>query len=423
MRNYHVRGFSEPNKVHKNKEIPYIIYDSPEGQRKITVVDGQPFYCSTGTSSNMAGTWFPCLMTKGSNALKNRNYDLEYPESNKKMSERNVNIPHLKVEVIEDILTNPSTIVGYILKRSSEILQNPDDTFNPFGESEKTKKIRQILEDNLGKKISDGFFDRFAEKKDLLTSINLGGGIWENKKVQDSISKELSFDTDGSLRSRLSSNEELRTDNPYVVNQWLLDNQARDLNSLYDDDHTIIGNFRIGLLDKAIEVLKSNSKDSDGIWGRFNWGNQDEKTNNNNKEVYKKLLEPLNELNQSLLELINEKLREVSIVEINNGYLSEINRNIVEIINEIFYIKDKNKTINVDEEIVDRFLKEATEIDEKSINVKINELTSKVNNLIQSLKSNDNKNMGYSGYSDNNPSYQQLNNNDNDGHNSFGRIK
>ncbi len=50
---------------------PYIEYRSPNSGnvRKMTVLDGQPYYQSTGDNSGMPGAWFPFVMLKGTKAL------------------------------------------------------------------------------------------------------------------------------------------------------------------------------------------------------------------------------------------------------------------------------------------------------------------------------------------------------------------
>lgn len=52
--------------------------------RKITVVDGQPFYESTGVNSGHAGIWFPFVMMKGTVPITNTP-DKYHPEAIKKL--------------------------------------------------------------------------------------------------------------------------------------------------------------------------------------------------------------------------------------------------------------------------------------------------------------------------------------------------
>ena len=49
----------------------YIIYQDQQGnQRKICVIDGQAFYCSTGKNSGQPGKWFPFLMLVGNRGIE-----------------------------------------------------------------------------------------------------------------------------------------------------------------------------------------------------------------------------------------------------------------------------------------------------------------------------------------------------------------
>ena len=46
----------------------YIIYETHEGERKITIINSQPYYCSTGKNSHNPGRWYPFLGIKTAKA-------------------------------------------------------------------------------------------------------------------------------------------------------------------------------------------------------------------------------------------------------------------------------------------------------------------------------------------------------------------
>src|SRR5438552_3546715 len=51
--------------------IPFIILGKGQNQRKIVVINRQPFYQSTGINSHHKDVWFPFEMLKGSIPLTN----------------------------------------------------------------------------------------------------------------------------------------------------------------------------------------------------------------------------------------------------------------------------------------------------------------------------------------------------------------
>ena len=62
--------------------IPSIIYESPRShdRRSIVVINGQPYYQSTGINSNAPGVWFPIFMTQGTHKKNFKNLAKTAPQ-------------------------------------------------------------------------------------------------------------------------------------------------------------------------------------------------------------------------------------------------------------------------------------------------------------------------------------------------------
>ncbi len=132
---------------------PYIEYRSPNSGnvRKMTVLDGQPYYQSTGDNSGMPGTWLPFVMLTGTKPL---NY-AALPDN------------YLRSFAVLRFLE--STPEFYLIKL--EINEDSRETSN----------------------------SRLPLKKTLIASLRLGGGVFDDEvfdqAVLDETEKRLAQDT------------------------------------------------------------------------------------------------------------------------------------------------------------------------------------------------------------------------------------
>lgn len=204
-----------------SQDVPCAILagrSSKMNDRKIVIIGGQPYYESTGRNSNAKGTWLPFVMMVGTKVAKvNGNFVIpnelqhDYHLPNKPAELR------YQIELLLNDARRSKTNTRVLIKAEYDIL-NPN-----FNES---NQIRPVLING-----------RISTKKDLINSMRLGGGLWNdpesksialsflNHEEQELASQPINIEVDA---------ETLTTSDPDVINDWLLSNGAVTINKLFD---------------------------------------------------------------------------------------------------------------------------------------------------------------------------------------------
>lgn len=160
----------------------YIIYRSNEDDRKITVINNQPYYCSTGKNSRNLGRWYPFLGIKGASISINN-------EAAK-----------LKETTLDQFENAWMNKVGFVFK-GSYIQGTP---------------IPEHFDDNEK--------NRVFNKENLLNSIRLGGRDSINQEILDKYLQEkyISEDTLEKIEPiQLNDSADFISTDPYEMNNWL----------------------------------------------------------------------------------------------------------------------------------------------------------------------------------------------------------
>lgn len=169
----------------------YIVYITNGGSREIAIVDGQPYYKSTGISSGSAGVWFPFIMISDSKPAQ-------------MMKKLEVISDTIGVYQLADLLFLQYNHIGYIIKYDNFNLQ---------------KSIPDIDKGALYPEIQD---DRIPCKSNLIASSQLGGG----QQFSDSIFKKAKLSESEIQLARIPIQFSEKPNNilsdPALVNQWLL---------------------------------------------------------------------------------------------------------------------------------------------------------------------------------------------------------
>ena len=166
----------------------FIVYGSGSGKRKITVVDGMPYYQSTGENSGMSGVWLPFIMLVG-------NYVIKLPHA--------LSV-HCKLDNIKLLLQTEKT--GYIIKYEEENL------------------LQWRVEDN--KKFN--LPHRLPTRDTFITSMRLGSPSIPGVSLNED-EDEAEYGDEAILRNTViefKESAELETKDADRVNQWLIQNNA-----------------------------------------------------------------------------------------------------------------------------------------------------------------------------------------------------
>lgn len=140
------------------------IIDHKEGNRLITIIKGQPYYQSTGTSSNLKNTIFPFLYVS--------EYKIEKPTSN-------IGTPAV-IDLVQENFINeaPSVTHQQIFKM---MLNNAGNKMSICKNQDMDNKWKCIFKDPTARNI----FIRLNSIKSAIVSYNFGTGYWEEKLPQE----------------------------------------------------------------------------------------------------------------------------------------------------------------------------------------------------------------------------------------------
>jgi len=159
--------------------------------RKMLVIDGQPYYCSTGTNSTHEGVWFPFMMMAGTKSA----YLGKLPSFLRKS------------EVKERIKTANSQ---HIVKFARVYFYDPPEVFYRLDE-EKGKHL----------------ISRLPTKTTAMTSVRLSGDKFP-KAGRDALMANLFFHEHPVLDERipLESKPVFVTSDPDAINTWIISQGA-----------------------------------------------------------------------------------------------------------------------------------------------------------------------------------------------------
>lgn len=194
------------NKSHlielSDKPIPFITYGSGNSSRDITIIAGQPYYKSSGLNSGSRDTWFPFFMMVGTQVRKIKHTLL---------------VPNELDRGISEIFFSPNinkVNESYFIKADPE---NLNDKFN------------QIIQ-------FESITRRISTKRDLINSIRLGKGMWNDQALYNKAINSLNLNERKVAKTPISLQHKtsMTTHNSDEVNEWLLANGATVINKLYE---------------------------------------------------------------------------------------------------------------------------------------------------------------------------------------------
>jgi len=188
-------------------------------ERLIVIVNGQPFYKSTGKNSGLADTWLPLIMICGT---------LPYPGIY-----AGFEIPSPFIRYFLDDILSDSEKTGCFIKYSVEYVSK--ETFDLD-----IKAIDSALSSVSRKTNADGspiYRDdsagRFVRREHLIISARLGGGFWNDTDKKNEFFKAAKLDPDEIQSANtplfVSALPETEIFDPNAVNIWLMKNGACDI--------------------------------------------------------------------------------------------------------------------------------------------------------------------------------------------------
>lgn len=202
-----------------SNKINYIRYTSPRSgnSRLITIIDGQPFYLSTGNSSNMEGLWLPFIMISPNTPIE--------PAAIKFLPKQ------LKSYCLRELILTPITGVFLKIERSTVKVKYFDM------ESEAVDAVlNRYFNKNDDADIAQGMAGRIPRKSDLINSLRLLTSKSDQQLIPDLIkAAELNKEQQKLINNpfSLADNPQLTTENPAEVNQWLIANGAKDVANIF----------------------------------------------------------------------------------------------------------------------------------------------------------------------------------------------
>lgn len=317
---------------HKSVGQPYIIYKSHTNEimRDITIINGQPYYRSTGHNSGMEGTWLPFVMLRGTELSKALSSDpdsqltADWKQIAENYFQKNTPVPRINLPRKFEV-TN-SAVLKRIEKRkltlSNKEYQSESKNVNeneicflklfshlsyPYYELENIYihqvPMTYIIKYNYGivnhtdtsldiNKIHDtlenlskgkyGKLGRIICKEHLIVSMRLGGGIWLNPETKTLLMNAANIKTSEINSAQyadilLNPKPAMESRDPDVINQWLILNGARDIFEIYKLNEVKVGFLREIITNeltfKKMDELKlftlSNKKQVKNVYKAF----------------------------------------------------------------------------------------------------------------------------------------------------------
>jgi uncharacterized protein YqgQ len=269
------------------------------------VVDGQPYY--RDAESVLPHMWLPCIMCRGNASLG----EIYFGE------------PSYQVRAPENInqkdLQKFFTLIGgqlNVAEFSKEYIKNGCDLID-----EQIVKINKCLieyaelKDKSKSFNVDNVLGRFISKSTLMTSIRLGGGIWEDENLKNKIidiaflnlEEKKDIDIPIALNIDLNINEKsyaINTNDTQQINQWLVEQGGKDIYKIYlsnEDKFKSLSSMLISKLKLAHDqVAEKMYIPSEGFY-RFVPDFQElERTANIKNEPYKKIHDILDKLQDDI---------------------------------------------------------------------------------------------------------------------------
>lgn len=265
--------------------------------RLFIVVDGQPYYRSSGVNSGLEGTWLPFIMCKSS--FKQDCSSLDVPE-------------HFVLQSWKKVFGNDQAYIpGYIIKYSLYIIKS-----NYFDLD------ISVLNEILAKSVKDNpekSNNRITRKQHLITSARLGGGMWNDKKIEGRIFQALLNDMEieqAKIKIDVDVENFSRVYDPDSLNLWLIRNGASDVYDfalLNEESNKFMTTTVLGDLNNLYSRLVSFARDSDSI----------------------KLLEPIDQLRNKIKEKLNHVILNENF-DFNNHVLIRIIKDTIAFILSVF---------------------------------------------------------------------------------------
>jgi hypothetical protein len=219
-----LKAFKEERLDLKNKidpDLEFIKYRTTpvnsEEIRDIVVINGQPFYRSTGNNSKLSAVWFPFICIKGNQeAIKKENISAL------------IQADQLGSRFIKALLDSQLSD-KYIIKYETKFKEAYNPLINQWlaseGSSLQKSPIAQLL-------------NRCVTLECLALSCSLGGGIWDDSNY-NSLIKEKFFGDNNPVRIKLKETAVFNTEVPNKVNEWLVKSGAFHVSELFHFDEPL----------------------------------------------------------------------------------------------------------------------------------------------------------------------------------------
>lgn len=219
----------------------------------MVVIGGQPFYKSTGENSGLPGTWFPFIMLCASQFHHKFQSVIQYPKEMQHKMEKEIEErfqsrfgmpvresggqPYYTTDLFffnqhreYEYYKKVEPYGGLLIKADSGVI-NPEEIDLDF------HRLNAIFEEVIG---NDYGNHRICRKIDLIVSMRLGGGVWENLVIK---TKALDLLTNNekeltNITVELD-NHILCKDDPDEINNWLIEQGATMLQELCNINMTM----------------------------------------------------------------------------------------------------------------------------------------------------------------------------------------
>lgn len=205
------------NKV--EQQLAFIKYRSTpiksEEIRDIVVINGQPFYRSTGNNSNLPNVWLPFICIRG---------QVDYIKKEKitplleqgKLTNQFINA-----------LIGPNYVDNYIIKFSTIFENSYKSLFNQWMLTNDSSRFKKSPIDNL--------LIGCVNLECLAISYSLGGGIWEDENYNSLIINKF-FKEQIPGKIYLQETAVFDTQDPKKVNEWLIQSGASYASQVFQFD-------------------------------------------------------------------------------------------------------------------------------------------------------------------------------------------
>lgn len=192
--------------------IKFVNYQSKTSIRSITLIDGQPYYLSTGKSSKLEGLWLPFIMLRPT-------FDFN-PKS----------VPdHIRSVTFRSIFSREDIQPGYYIKADAGMIRTNKIDIN-------IEALINILKKHFSNDDAVETASRIARKSDLINVIRLSTLNYSKKELISDLIQAANLNPEELKAINnpfvLEDTPEFSTTDPDQINGWLLSRGAKDIQHL-----------------------------------------------------------------------------------------------------------------------------------------------------------------------------------------------